>query len=58
MGDNVSRYNEYSSRGGGHSSRSRGEEDYDPFNYQREMVPEPRQRQYSAGLPSRAGGRI
>lgn len=54
MGDDVNAYNEYN-RGGG---RSRGEEDYDPFNYQREMAAEPRQRQYSAGLPSRPKNRI
>jgi len=58
MGEDVNGYNEYNnSRGAGHSGRSR-EDEYDPFNYQRQMAPEPRQRQYSAGLPSRTGGRI
>jgi hypothetical protein len=58
MEEDVSGYNEYYNQGGGYSGRSQGEQEYDPFNYQREMVPEPRQRQYSAGLPGRPGGRI
>ena len=54
----VSGYNEYNSRGGGYPTRSRSEEEYDPFNYQRQPGPDHRQRQYSAGLSSRSVGRI